>query len=457
MNDLQLGIGSGDMSDQRLRRKATAFVVLMTLTFAVLLGLVGLWGLQNADVVRQRAELRTLELQQAAGLYARAREARTQLWRVGRRLREGRDQSEPEEFAERVKRAEEALRLVNPPLDHPALVQQWALAERKSSAFLRDAEAMASAGNIERDRLAIEEQLEGARDELRRISAVAEQVAHQRADALTERALSLQRRSLFLVILCAILSVIGSVVSLRFVRNLFDRLSDSQKAMTRVSGQLIEKQEVAARKFSQELHDELGQNLTALKSHLAILGPSLDPDDFQDRKKRVLAILDDSIATTRNLSQLMHPRVLDDLGLPAALEWLADGVSDRVGIAVECQVELSRRLEPGLRHQIFRIAQEALTNTARHSGATTARITLSDQGDATARTIVLCVTDNGKGLPSLSLPSQGLGVAGMRARALMVGGILTVSANRPQGLRLEVTAPAAYEDEYTQDHGSAGG
>lgn len=437
------------ISDSKLRRRATLFVIASTAMFAVLLAIVGFLGLQNANIVRQRSSLRLLERQRASDLEARLRVARGEIWRVGRRVREGRYRADSEEFEERLAAARAALAAAAPPLDHPALREQWSRAEQKGERALAFAAAVAAGELFEDDPFAVEALVDEAREELRQVHIASDQVADEREDVLTSRALSMQRASLALVLACAGLAVLASLVSARFVRQLFDRLAANQEAFSKVSGLLLEKQEEAARVFSQELHDELGQNLTAAKAHVSRLSQSVSPEEFVRQKKESLAILDESIFTTRNLSQLLHPRVLDDLGLPAALEWLADGFSERTGIAVDQEVLISKRLDPGLRHQLFRIAQEALTNIARHSGATKAGLSLKEISNGTGETIVLRVTDNGKGLSSSAEPAGGLGLVGMRARASIAGGAFKSGPDGPRGFSIEVTVPAVFEHEPT--------
>lgn len=436
------------LSDNRLRRRATLFVIATTTTFAVLLAIVGFLGLQNANIVRERSSLRMLDREQSKDLDRRLRNARGEIWRVGRRVRGG-FHSRPEEFERRVAAAREALDAAAPPLDHPLLVEQWEKARKQGERVLVLAESIAAGESFPNDPFAVEALVDEARDELRQVHIIADQVSDEREDALTSRALGMQQASLALVLACVGLSVLASLVSARFVRRLFDRLAANQEAFAKVSGLLMEKQEEAARTFSQELHDELGQNLTAAKAHISRLNQNVEASDFRRQKLESLAILDESIGSTRNLSQLLHPRVLDDLGLAAALEWLTDGFSERTGIAVEQEVEVSQRLDPGLRHQLFRIAQEALTNIARHSGATKAHLSMTEISNGSSKTIRLHVTDNGKGLSSSSGPASGVGLAGMRARASIVGGNFRAGPNGSRGFAVEVTAPAVYEDEST--------
>lgn len=451
---LGLSPTSAGLVDQQTRRRARNIALISTATMAILLTTVGVLGLRNADLVRRRGELQVSNRDSASAYGALLRQSRSELWRVDRRLRDGRYRSDPDEFQRRIDAAREALARTEPSDDHPVIRAQWELAEAKSRRILDRAQELSGTLAPPAEVYRLEDQVDEARTLLRGLLTVFIEAADERADALTDSALRLQRWSLALVIGCAALALAGCYFSVSFVGVLFDRLAANQDAITRISGVMLEKHEELARRFSHELHDELGQSLTAVKAHVAGLKQADPPAEFERQKRRALSIVDGSLSTTRNLSQLMHPRVLDDLGLAPALEWLADGFSERTQIAVEQRIHLPKRLEPGLRHHIFRIAQEAFTNIARHSGATKAGLVLEQRTDGSEKTILLRVTDNGTGLPSPSegLQNDGFGLVGMRARAAMVGGTLTVSGNGDRGLCLEVTAPAVFEeDESTAD------
>jgi signal transduction histidine kinase len=152
-------------------------------------------------------------------------------------------------------------------------------------------------------------------------------------------------------------------------------------------------------------------------------------------------LAEQSLQEIRTLSYLLHPPVLDDLGLESALRWLAKGFGERSGIAMEAKIE---EIGPGISQEIattvFRVAQEALANVHRHSGSTWARITLSLRGNA----LELCVEDRGRGLKShiTDIPEQtlGVGIAGMRVRLEQLRGRLELQSRAP-GLAVKATVP----------------
>ena len=131
----------------------------------------------------------------------------------------------------------------------------------------------------------------------------------------------------------------------------------------RVSFHMLEDQEAAARRFSHELHDELGQSLTAVKTNLSALAAAGGGDAAETgaRLADCLRLVDEAIGNVREMSQLLRPTILDDFGLAAGLRWLCEGFGQRTGIDVACEVPFSGRLPDGAETHLFRIAQEALS------------------------------------------------------------------------------------------------
>jgi signal transduction histidine kinase len=206
---------------------------------------------------------------------------------------------------------------------------------------------------------------------------------------------------------------------------------------------MLADQESIARRFSHELHDELGQTLAAVKSNLAS-SPRGSGDPAAERARRLedsMRLVDDAIRNVRQLSQLLRPMILDDFGLDAGLAWLCEGFMQRTSIEVDYQSNLHSRLPDETETHLFRIAQEALTNVARHSGATKVIMTLR----ASDEDIRLIIVDNGKGIADLTAGTQSLGMTGMRARARAVGGVFRVITPKEGGLKLEARIPLPEE------------
>ena len=236
---------------------------------------------------------------------------------------------------------------------------------------------------------------------------------------------------------CLALALACALITISFVRQSIQRLQWQSSELDRVSWHMLQSQEQAARRFSHELHDELGQSLAAVRSNLTKGGlPNLEAV-----RNDCLQLVDESIANVRELSQLLRPVILDDFGLDAGLRWLVEKFAQRTQLEVEFIATGVGRYADETETHLFRIAQEALTNVARHSGARRVRVALT----ADANEIRLLIEDDGQGLPppdATGIARPSLGMVGMRARARQSGGELRTQPVEPRGLRIEVSVPA---------------
>jgi signal transduction histidine kinase len=203
---------------------------------------------------------------------------------------------------------------------------------------------------------------------------------------------------------------------------------------------MLEDQEATARRFSHELHDELGQSLTAVKTNLSALAGG-DGLHHGSRLADCLHLVNEAIGNVRQMSQLLRPTILDDFGLEAGLRWLAEGFATRTGLEVAVDSSYSGRLPDETETHLFRIAQEALTNIARHADARHVKISLTSRGAE----IQLAIQDDGRGLGAASSPGRGLGLIGMRARARSAGGDVEVKSRPGGGVLIEVRVPLQHE------------
>jgi signal transduction histidine kinase len=254
---------------------------------------------------------------------------------------------------------------------------------------------------------------------------------------IEELSIRLAQQSAVLLGLGFLLAVLGAVYAMRWTLRLTRQLEEQTGELSRVSWQLLEKQEAVARRFSHELHDELGQTLTAIKANLVMLGSGPEPE--RGLVEDSLQLVDSAMASVREISQLLRPTILDDFGLAASLRWLCDRFRQRTRIEVDFQSRCEERLPEELETHLFRIAQEALTNAARHSGASRVTVTLEKE-DSRVR---LRISDNGKGMSPDAAPGPGLGMVGMRARARSAGGELKVETAPGKGLSIEAVVPCA--------------
>jgi signal transduction histidine kinase len=197
------------------------------------------------------------------------------------------------------------------------------------------------------------------------------------------------------------------------------------------------------RRIAREIHDGLGQELAAAKMILdGVLSKDSSPS-MRQASADASELVDRAIKQVRTISHLLHPPLLDEVGLVSALRWYLEGLSDRSGIEVKLEVEPSdlNRLRPELETAIFRIIQEALTNMFRHSGARNGCVSLIETNGRVAVT----VRDDGKGIEErviqLRPESVGVGIGGMRQRVKELGGSLRL-ANANPGTIVEVVIPS---------------
>jgi signal transduction histidine kinase len=211
---------------------------------------------------------------------------------------------------------------------------------------------------------------------------------------------------------------------------------------------LNQRLEEEIRRVAHALHDDAGQVLVAV--HLALHQVACDHPSVRDRIQEVRGQLDEVEQHLRRLSHELRPALLDDLGLLAALEDLARGVSARTGIAIEVDGDRTRRLPALVETALYRIVQEALTNAARHASPAHVWVSVSPDADG-----VRCrVQDDGVGFDAEAAVGKGLGLVGMRERLGAVGGRLTIRSTPGHGTQLTIHIPAGVDDA---DTGLAGG
>jgi PAS domain S-box-containing protein len=227
-----------------------------------------------------------------------------------------------------------------------------------------------------------------------------------------------------------------------------ERKVDTRTAeLRRLSSRLMTLQDEERRRFAREIHDGLGQELAAAKMILdGILCKDSSPVIRQSACE-TSELVDRAIQQVRTISHLLHPPLLDEVGLVSALRWYLEGLSDRSGIQTELAVDPPDlgRLKPELETAIFRIIQEALTNMYRHSGARHGLVSLTEKNGS----IAVTVSDDGKGVEEqviqLRPESIGVGIGGMRQRVRELGGNLRLTNAHP-GTIVEVVIPSRRTD-----------
>jgi signal transduction histidine kinase len=213
--------------------------------------------------------------------------------------------------------------------------------------------------------------------------------------------------------------------------------------LRRLTSSLIAAQDHERRRIARDLHDSLGQELSGAKMMIDCLQMQNQPAEWKEKAAaEASALIDQAIQQVRSMSHLLHPPMLDEVGLHSSLQWYLDGLTKRSGLETSLHVEPDDfpRLGPELETTIFRIVQEALTNVFRHAEARKACIRLA----LTENQIVVAVSDDGKGLPGSVADFEankiGIGIAGMRQRVKELGGELRLRNGAP-GALVEATIP----------------
>jgi PAS domain S-box-containing protein len=218
-------------------------------------------------------------------------------------------------------------------------------------------------------------------------------------------------------------------------------LADSHRHLSDLSARLMQIQEDERGHLARELHDEIGQQLTAVRFNLHALGRAAADDATRTRFADCLGIIDHTIERIRDRALDLRPPMLDDLGLAPALDWLASDLTSRVGVPVKTAFKgQQRRLPPDSELALFRIAQEALRNVEKHAEASEVALAVTFEPSR----VYLKVSDNGRGfvLPRVAqdLAAEGkLGLAGIQERAQLLGGVVRLSSRPGQGTTVEVS------------------
>ena len=239
----------------------------------------------------------------------------------------------------------------------------------------------------------------------------------------------------------------GKVVSVYgFFRDVTTR-KHAEQALHELSGRLLKLQDEERRHIARELHDVTAQNLSAITLNLARVEHLLA--DADERPRQVISdsvkLAEDCLREIRTLSYVLHPPMLDEYGLPRALEWFLEGFTKRSGIRVQLNAEANvGRLPADMETALFRIVQESLTNIRRHAGSQNAAIQLTRD----TSWVTLQIQDDGHGFPeslapgaALSLTNLGVGITGMHERLRQLGGRLTIESG-PTGTTVSAVVPA---------------
>ncbi|MGB2890744.1 MAG: ATP-binding protein, partial [Candidatus Acidiferrales bacterium] len=237
-----------------------------------------------------------------------------------------------------------------------------------------------------------------------------------------------------------VLAALTVIYSLRLEKIADRRYQESLRAQTelkKLSARLLDAQESERRTISRELHDEVGQSLSALLMDIdnltAVPGAG---GVFRQNLEKIKVLVENTVNVIRNMSLLLRPSMLDDLGLVAALEWQAREVTKRTGLLVELEEEdVSDTLPEEYKTCVYRVVQEALSNCSKHAHASKVRIVVRQE----AQRLVLSIQDNGKGFDARRV--RGLGLVGMSERVTHLSGTFKLESNEGRGTQLRIELP----------------
>ena len=216
-------------------------------------------------------------------------------------------------------------------------------------------------------------------------------------------------------------------------------LLDAKKELEQLNQYLIKAVEEERTAISFQVHDELGQSMTALKMDLSWVRQNMDKKDQVEQKlEKMLSMTDEVIRKVQRISSELHPGMLEDLGLVAAIEWYCSEFTERTSIPCNLSLDEMDTEIPAINLTLFRTLQEALTNVIRHSRATTSEVELLNQENE----VILRISDNGLGIPQEKLSSgKSFGIIAMRQRVQQSGGTIDFMSPPQKGTTIEVRIP----------------
>lgn len=246
--------------------------------------------------------------------------------------------------------------------------------------------------------------------------------------------------ALFLGILVAVTTTYRVTYLERAQEQQRQRIQKTENDLRRLSRRLVQAQELERKSLSRELHDQVGQTLTALGIEIANLTSSRqsDPESFRVRIEEVKSLNAQAIGTIRDLAMGLRPSMLDDLGLEPALQWQGREFSRHTGVPTRVQVDGHLEdLSDAHRTCIYRVVQEALTNCARHASAHNLLVSLQARGDR----VIVVIQDDGVGFDAALRAQGGLGLLGMQERVEALNGKLKIVSAPKKGTTIRVELP----------------
>jgi signal transduction histidine kinase len=226
------------------------------------------------------------------------------------------------------------------------------------------------------------------------------------------------------------------------VKERTNELTERYGQLRSVGEQLVLAHESEQRRIARELHDQIGQDLTALKITLS-RAKAANLEEAQKALREAEALTEEVLQTVRNICSTLRPQVLDDLGLVAGLQWHIKTFAARTGIEISFESKSidEARLSPIVKSTIFRVIQEALTNVSRHADSRTAEVSLAMHNGS----VEFSVKDSGKGFDVAGLKKGSTGVSSMRERLSLVQGRFEISSAPGGGTTVKAHIPVPHE------------
>ena len=246
------------------------------------------------------------------------------------------------------------------------------------------------------------------------------------------------------MLVALLLGLAISGVALARMNTLERQSRHAESELRRLSGQIRTAQEEERKNLSRELHDEVGQLLTSLQMDLSSTARLSENSEWTLRLESSKRTVERLIGSIRNITLLLRPSMLDDLGLAAALGWLIKENSRTSGIDIRARLDSGAdSLPEAHRTCLYRVVQEALTNVARHSGARRAEVVVQTEPGR----VITSITDDGRGFDPEFAKERGLGMIGMEERVKELGGSVRLVSSPGRGTRVEVHLPRTAEAE----------
>ena len=304
---------------------------------------------------------------------------------------------------------------------------------------------------------------DGVHETLNRLTDAARRDFERGGLAILDSRRQSSRRLMVLLALSFLAAMLAAVYSVRHVERLeqeaegrYSAASRARRQFEQLSARLLEVEEEGRKQLSRELQNEIGQMLAMLEIEVAGAHSREPAPELRERLVRARSLVERAMETIRNVSLLLRPALLDDLGLVPALQYQVHEFLRRSGIDCEFTAEaVDERLAENVKTCVYRVVQEALNNCEKHAGASRVRVAVRQE----AERLSVEVEDNGRGFEMMrqgnNSRNPGLGLVGLRERAALVGGLVVVDSAPGRGTRISLGIPLRSSSERRAERAGA--